>query len=201
MASPGVITPKAQGVLNAVDNCNKTVVFCQHVESARYITELLQQQFGAGQVVRLYAQDELATPKKLSKERRWQVIRDFESNPQIRAGVFSLNLAAEAIDLVAADQVLMYCLPWSATKLEQGLARVLRPGNRNPRVQLTYITHSWGIDKYQLMLLEQKVQIANLMLDYDTGLQESADVPDALASLSADVLSALGGLGGPELPI
>jgi superfamily II DNA or RNA helicase len=190
---PDTVSPKAGKLIDLCKQSTKSVIFCQHIESARYITNLLKKEFGKDQVVRLYATDDLEDPRVLSNEKRWKIISDFENSSKVRAGIFSLNLAAEAIDLVAADRVIFYCLPWSATKLDQALMRTIRPGNRNKEVKVTFITHSWGIDKYQLLLLKEKMKIANLMLDYDTGL-DSADGPMAsdnvLASISQFVLDA-----------
>lgn len=186
------ISVKAAKAIECTRSAKRTAIFCQHVDSARYIYRLLQAEFGNDNVVRLYANDDLETPKVLKPEQRWEVIRKFESNQNIRAGVFSLNLAAEAIDLLAADQVIFYCLPWSATKLDQALRRSLRPGNQHPEVTITYITHSWGIDRYQLQLLEQKNKIASLLLDYETGVEHDEAVEsNDLAGISQSVLDAL----------
>lgn len=161
-------SPKAQLCLDSVSLGKKTAVFCQYVNSARYITNLLKDSLGADKVIRVYGKDDLVVPKNQSPADRWNAINKFEQDANVLAGVFSLNLAAEAIDLVAADQIIFYCLPWAATKIDQALRRVVRPGNKNKIIDVYFITHNWGIDKYQLALLDQKLQIAKVLLDYDS---------------------------------
>lgn len=187
---------KVKKLVELVKDFNKTAVFCQYVNSSRYSTAVLRDEFGYESITRLYAHDDFAYPKKMSVSERWNAIERFETDSSVKAGVFSLNLASEAIDLLAADHIVFYCLPWSVTKLDQALRRCLRPGNKNAKLTVSYITHDWGIDTYQLQLLEAKKCIAKLLLDYETGVELSNSSSEIdFAQLSGQVLDVLNSLG------
>jgi superfamily II DNA or RNA helicase len=159
-------TPKSKLTVNLTATAKKTVVFCQHVASARFIYEQLAVRWGTDALIRVFSKDPEFSVKTQSPAQRWAAIHKFETDPNIRVGIFSLNLAAEAIDLVAADQIIIYCAPWSGAKFDQCLRRTLRPGNKNPAVEIITIYHTRAIDRYQLQLIEAKQKVGRLLLDY-----------------------------------
>jgi superfamily II DNA or RNA helicase len=164
-------TPKSKLTVNLTTTAKKTVVFCQHVASARFIYEQLAVRWGTNALIRVFSKDAEFVPTTQSPAQRWAAIHKFETDPNIRVGIFSLNLAAEAIDLVAADQIIIYCAPWSGAKFDQCLRRTLRPGNKNPAVEIITIYHTRAIDRYQLQLIEAKQKVGRLLLDYSDTLE------------------------------
>lgn len=159
-------TPKSKLAVNLTATAKKTVIFCQHVASARFIYEQLAARWSSAALVRVFSKDPEFIPTTQTPVQRWEAIHKFETDPNIKVGVFSLNLAAEAIDLVAADQIIIYCAPWSGAKFDQCLRRTLRPGNKNPTVEIITIYHTRAIDRYQLQLIEAKQKVGRLLLDY-----------------------------------
>lgn len=176
--------PKSELTLDLVSKATKTVIFCQYVSSARFIYRQLASVWGQDRLIRVYAKDPEFTPIIQTPQQRWAAISKFESDPTIVAGVFSLNLAAEAIDLVAADRVIIYCSPWSSAKFDQCLRRTLRPGNRHPQVDVYIIYHSRAIDSYQLQLISAKQQIGRLLLDYTFEQSSELDIDRELIKRS-----------------
>ncbi len=147
----------------------KVIVFCSYVLSARLVTATLRQALGDDKVLRLYAQDSEVLPRILSQEDRVELISRFQYDPNIKAGVFSINLTAESIDLTAASDVIYYCMPWSSIKIQQSLSRAVRPGNKNPMVNTHYVYTSGLIDQHQVMLATEKIKSSRLLMDYDLG--------------------------------
>jgi superfamily II DNA or RNA helicase len=185
----GLATPKSQMTVNLTAAAKKTVIFCQHVSSARFIYNQLVERWGKSAVVRIYSKDEDFDPATQNTARRWAAIEQFEQDPKIKAGVFSLNLASEAIDLVAADRVIIYCAPWSGAKFDQCLRRTLRPGNKHPVVDIITIYHKRAIDKYQLQLIEAKQKIGRLLLDYSDQpeLENNRQAVKTAVAIAADL--------------
>ena len=168
--SPYTAGLKEQKTLEKVLERNKTLIFCQHVASARHLTQYLSEHLGSDKVVRLYAQDPSADPQRLDPDQRAQILEQFQYG-SCRAGVFSVNLASESIDLTAADQVLFYCMPWSSLKVQQGIYRSVRPGNPNNSVRVQFLEYEGAIDQYQNYLVETKLNISKQLVDYE-GLGE-----------------------------
>ena len=173
---PAELSNKALKTLEIVENADqKVAVFCSYVGSARYITSFLRNklQDKGQQVVRLYAQDPLADPKQLSMEQRQETVDAFQYDPAVKVGVFSFNLASEAIDLTRASDVICYCMSWSLIKLLQAPARVVRSGNRNKKVGIHYLFHKGLIDEHQVFLSIEKIKGSKLLLDYELEVEAS----------------------------
>lgn len=147
----------------------KVIIFCSYVLSARIITAALRQSIGEDKVLRLYAQDPGVEPPLLSQEDRVDLVSRFQYDESIKAGVFSINLTAESIDLTAASDVIYYCMPWSSIKIQQSLSRAVRPGNKNLVVNTHYVYTSGLIDQHQVMLATEKIKSSRLLMDYDLG--------------------------------
>ena len=145
----------------------KVVVFCSYVGSARYVHEFLVAQLGASAVVRLYASDPQATPVALTATARQEILDSFRYDNSVRVAVLSINLASEAIEFPQASDTVFYCMPWSSLKLEQAVHRVVRPGNRNPKVGTHYLFQSSMIDEHQVALAIAKIRASRLLLDYE----------------------------------
>lgn len=147
----------------------KVIVFCSYITSSRLATEVLKEVFGDTAVIRLYSQDLAVKPEKLTFEQRVDLVNQFQYNPAVKVGVFSINLTAESIDLTAASDVIYYCLPWSSIKIQQSLSRAVRPGNRHKEVNTHYLLTKGLIDEHQVVLATEKIKGSKLLMDYELG--------------------------------
>ena len=173
------ITPKIAKVKQIIEAAEgRVIVFAHYVPAARRITEALSESFNT---VRLFASDE-QLGQKMGDDERVRVVNDFQYGADVKAGVFSINLANEAIDLTAASDVVYYDMTWQPIKLMQSMSRAVRPGNKHKKVQLHYVAHRGMIDEHQLYLMLEKVKGARLLLDYDmsAGLSGSLNPIDAI---------------------
>ncbi|MGG6281756.1 helicase-related protein [Leptolyngbya sp. AN03gr2] len=186
------IIPKAQTLIDLVQKHNKVAVFVSGIETSRYITGLLKTALGEERVVRLYAQDPEATPVKMNDEARINAVYQFQYNPEIQVGVFSLNLAAVSIDLTSTNCLIHYETGWSSLKIMQSISRAIRPGNRNKTVPHYYLINRCLIDEHQYTLLQQKLMSSKMLLDYQDSEIETED----RAGVSGDLnpINALAGL-------
>lgn len=179
-------SPKLQSVLDIVDKAEgKVVIFCQRVKSAWLVTEALRQHLGADKVTRVYAKDEAEEIAELSQEQRIERVTAFQYDKNVKAGVFSINLASEAIELNQASDVIFYCLPWSSIRIRQAISRPVGPGNPYELVKLHYLYHKGFIDEYQVMLAVSKIKTSRALADYDIEVTEGADLSptDAIRKL------------------
>jgi len=163
---------KFHKLVEIIRQSTKTGVFVASIESGRLLTEWLNQEF-PGQVVRLYAQDLQATPKKLSLEQREAVLEELLYREHIKVGVLSLNLASESLDLVSLDHLCFWGLSWSSLQIAQALARVVRPGSPFAQVHIHWMYHQGLLDEHQTKLLWEKQRAAKRLLDYDPYLAPS----------------------------
>jgi SNF2 family DNA or RNA helicase len=178
---PQVTLPKLQRLEELVKSAEgKVVVFCDRVDSAWLCSSHLRQALCPEAVIRLYANDEREEIESLDTERRIEVVTQFQYSKEIKVGVFSVGLAAQAIDLTEASDVIYYCLPWSSIRLQQSINRVVRSGNPYNKVKLHYLYQEGLIDEYQVNLSLEKVKNFRLMLDYE--IDEVSD--DELSDLT-----------------
>ena len=159
----------------------KVIIFCHYVLSARVITDYLRSLLDPNSIVRLYSKDSLENPPELTQQHRVDLVSRFQYDPNIKVGVFSINLAAESIDLTAATDVIYYCSGWSSIKVQQSISRAVRPGNRNKTVNIHYPYTEGLIDAHQIMLTVEKLAGSRLLMDYDTGDNLSEDLSPAEA--------------------
>jgi ERCC4-related helicase len=146
---------------------SKVVIFCHYVTSARIVTRFLESILGEERVTRLYATDPLETPTSLTQEMQVERRSNFQYNPSIKAGVFSINLASQSIDLTSASDVIYYCCGWSAIQMQQSLKRAVRPGNPNAVVNSHYLYTKGLIDTHQVSLAIEKIKGSRLLMDFD----------------------------------
>lgn len=148
------------------NNEGKTVIFTNLVETGRRLHEELTDRYNDS-VIRLYANDDLATPKTLSMDSREKLLSEFLFNDQVKIGIFSINLAAESIDLNVANQVIFFDYPWQALKVQQAIHRAVRPGSIVKHVDVYYLVNYGMIDQHQYNLIDQKKIGSNLLLDFN----------------------------------
>lgn len=151
-------SPKLEEVRRIVSNSNKTAIFTSYVKSGRLVTEFLKSIFGANTVLRLYSTDEHEEIVNCSPQHRIELVDKFMYDSNIKAGVFSIKLASESINLTSADSVIMFGLPWQIKAIKQAIYRCVRPGNTFPSVNVHFLYHYGLIDEYQVLLASEKIK-------------------------------------------
>lgn len=150
-----------------VGNCDgKTVIFVNQVETGRVLYSIFKELYNIN-VVRLYAHDPNCEPKTLSATKREALVCRFLFDPDVKVGIFSINLAAESIDLNVAKQVIFYDYPWQAIKIQQAIFRAVRPGSPVDNIDIYYLYNSGMIDQHQFYLLNERKKSTKTMLDFD----------------------------------
>jgi SNF2 family DNA or RNA helicase len=175
-------TPKIKYLLDLVQRAEgKVVIFCDRVASAWLCTHHLRNTLKV-ETIRLYSKDPNAEPPEMNMEQRIEAVTEFQYNPNIKAGVFSITLAGQSIDLTKASDVIYYCLPWSSIKIQQSISRVVRSGNTYPEVKLHYLYQTGMIDEYQTKLALEKIRCSKLMLDYEVDFEAEETESDLTPS-------------------
>lgn len=179
-------TPKLEKLKEEILTEDKTAIFCATNSGARTLCQYLKS-FGYS-LTRIYANDEQETPTSLPEEKRMKRIDQFLGDESISVCVLQINLASEAIDLQNAGKVIFYDLPWSSIKVEQAIARTVRPGNPRSEVEVTFIANQGLIDEHQLNLIESKIELSNLLFDYSIdSKREGISEKDVIDDLLEDI--------------
>jgi SNF2 family DNA or RNA helicase len=150
---------KARGV--------KTVIFTSKVGAGRLVYNYLRAEIGDKNVVRLYAEDPEAEPRRMNDTKRAEVLSSFLFDPEVDIGVLSVNLAGESIDLTQASACIFYDLPWDAVKIDQARRRLVRPGAVRDWCDIHVLSHEGTIEKHIYNLVNEKLAKMTLVLDYD----------------------------------
>ncbi len=163
-------------VKEANDKGVKSVVFVHHIHAARAATKILKAAFSEEQILRLYSQDDNENPKKMGDDAREEVISRLNFDDSIIAGVCSVNLAGESIDLTGVSRVIFFDLPWQSIKIHQAIDRCIRPGQVSEEVEVFFLAHRNTIDEHALNLLVEKSTAAKKLLDYDFAEMSEEDL-------------------------
>jgi superfamily II DNA or RNA helicase len=145
---------------------NKTIIFCNYIDSARAVTASMKKEWGDKRVLRLYAKDEKEKPKVLQERKRVELLSNFLYDETIKVGVFSINLASESLDLNTGNQIIFYDLPWQAIKIAQAISRVVRPGNPYHKVYVSFLYYKGFIEEHQFNLYKAKAENIERILDF-----------------------------------
>lgn len=158
---------KLTSLLDLVSKCTgKTLVFVNQIDISRKLHNILKQQYGNNSL-RLYAYDEHSRPRTLSNQKRETIVNRFLYDPDVKVGIFSINLASESIDLNCARQVIFYDLPWQAIKVKQAIHRAVRPGSPEKIIDVCYLYNQGMIDQHQYSLLKLKSTNSKAILELD----------------------------------
>ena len=160
--------PKVQKILEVLAGAaGKVIIYCDRVDSAWMASRMLKKTIGASQYIRVYAADPREEVPRQSDEERVRSVTKFQEDSEVKVGIFSLNLASQAIDLNQASDIIYYCLPWSSIKIQQSISRPVGPGNPHKLVKIHYLYQSGFIDEYQVLLAINKIKSSRLLLDYE----------------------------------
>lgn len=153
---PPHITSKVEQLETLVAQSNKLLIYTDLRESANYVLDYLNDL----KIDTLHLHAELNTAK------REDVINEFKTNPDKKALVLSIRIAARALNLTMVDTVIFYCPGWRSNLINQGIRRAARPGNRLANVKVYFPVNNNMIDQHQVNLLAEKARLSLQYLDY-----------------------------------
>ncbi len=157
-------TPKLDAVINYIkdvldeDPTNKVVVFSFFKKNLRLIQEATSGITGS--VLFMGGMD--AHERDVAKER-------FQTDSGVRL-FLSSDAGGYGVDLPQANYLISYDLPWSAGKLDQREARIIRLSSTHPHVTITSFVMKGSIEERQYEMLQQKRAINQAFIDkgYDS---------------------------------
>ena len=88
----------------------------------------------------------------------------FQTDPNVRL-FLSSDAGGYGVDLPQANYLISYDLPWSAGKLDQRDARIIRLSSVHPHVTITSFVMKGSIEERQYEMLQQKRGINSAFLD------------------------------------
>lgn len=156
--------PKLEAVIDYItevlneDPTNKVVLFSFFKKNLRLIQEATQGLTGS--VLFMGGMD--AHEKDIAKQR-------FQTDPNVRL-FLSSDAGGYGVDLPQASYLISYDLPWSAGKLDQRDARIIRLSSTHPHVTITSFVMKGSIEERQYEMLMQKRAINQAFIDkkYDS---------------------------------
>jgi SNF2 family DNA or RNA helicase len=105
----------------------------------------------------------------MSAEERDSAKQQFATDPHTRL-FLSSDAGGYGVDLPNANYLISYDLPWSAGKLDQREARIIRLSSTHPHVTITSFVMKGSIEERQYEMLQQKRGINGAFIDkgYDS---------------------------------
>jgi SNF2 family DNA or RNA helicase len=152
-------TPKLDAVITYIEDVlnedpnNKVVLFSFFKKNLRLIQEATK---GLTNSV-LFMGGMDASDRDRSKQR-------FQTDPNVRL-FLSSDAGGYGVDLPQANYLISYDLPWSAGKLDQRDARIIRLSSTHPHVTITSFVMKGSIEERQYEMLQQKRGINSAFLD------------------------------------
>jgi SNF2 family DNA or RNA helicase len=162
--SPAASSPKLDAVIDYIkdilneDPSNKVVIFSFFKKNLRLIQEATK---GFADSV-LFMGGMSADERDAAKQR-------FATEQHVRL-FLSSDAGGYGVDLPQANYLISYDLPWSAGKLDQREARIIRLSSEHPHVTITSFVMKGSIEERQYEMLQQKRGINEAFIDkgYDT---------------------------------
>lgn len=157
-------SPKLDAVIEYItdvlneDPTNKIVLFSFFKKNLRLIQEATKGLTGSV----LFMGGMAANERDNAKQR-------FQSDPSVRL-FLSSDAGGYGVDLPQANYLISYDLPWSAGKLDQRDARIIRLSSVHPHVTITAFVMKGSIEERQYEMLQQKREINKAFIDkgYDS---------------------------------
>lgn len=157
-------TPKLDAVVDYIkdvlneDPSNKVVLFSFFKKNLKLIQEATKNVTGSV----LFMGGMGAEERDAAKQR-------FSEEPSVRL-FLSSDAGGYGVDLPQANYLISYDLPWSAGKLDQREARIIRLSSVHPHVTVTSFVMKGSIEERQYEMLQQKRGINEAFIDkgYDT---------------------------------
>lgn len=157
-------TPKLDAVVSYIedvlneDPTNKVVLFSFFKKNLRLVQEATKGLTGS--VLFMGGMD--ASKRDIAKQK-------FQTDPDVRL-FLSSDAGGYGVDLPQANYLISYDLPWSAGKLDQREARIIRLSSIHPHVTITSFVMKGSIEERQYEMLQQKREINKAFIDkgYDS---------------------------------
>lgn len=157
-------TPKLDAVVSYIedvlneDPTNKVVLFSFFKKNLRIIQEATKGLTGS--VLFMGGMD--ASERDIAKQK-------FQTDPNVRL-FLSSDAGGYGVDLPQANYLISYDLPWSAGKLDQREARIIRLSSTHPHVTVVSFVMKGSIEERQYEMLQQKREINKAFIDkgYDS---------------------------------
>lgn len=164
LVNPSLKAPKLEAVVSFIeevlneDPSNKVVLFSFFKKNLRIIKEATK---GLTDSV-LFMGGMGADEKDAAKQR-------FATDPGVRL-FLSSDAGGYGVDLPQANYLVSYDLPWSAGKLDQREARIIRLSSTHPHVTVISFVMRGSIEERQYEMLQQKREINKAFIDkgYDS---------------------------------
>lgn len=152
-------SPKLDAVIDYItdvlneDPTNKVVIFSFFKKNLRLIQEATKGLTGS--VLFMGGMD--ASQRDIAKQK-------FATDPDVRL-FLSSDAGGYGVDLPQANYLISYDLPWSAGKLDQREARIIRLSSTHPHVTVVSFVMKGSIEERQYEMLMQKRGINSAFLD------------------------------------
>lgn len=159
MVPPSLKAPKLETVVEYIqdvlneDPTNKVVLFSFFKKNLRLIQEATK---GLTNSV-LFMGGMDASQRDIAKQR-------FATDSNVRL-FLSSDAGGYGVDLPQANYLISYDLPWSAGKLDQREARIIRLSSTHPHVTVVSFVMKGSIEERQYEMLQQKRGINSAFLD------------------------------------
>ena len=169
-------TPKLDAVIEYItdvlneDPNNKVVLFSFFKKNLRLIQEATR---GITESVLFMG--------GMGADERDRAKQKFQTDPNVRL-FLSSDAGGYGVDLPQANYLISYDLPWSAGKLDQRDARIIRLSSQHPHVTITSFVMKGSIEERQYEMLQQKRGINEAFLD--KGYDQQGKFELSLGSLS-----------------
>ena len=102
---------------------------------------------------------------KTQQEMRFEYVKNFQEDKNIKVAILSLNAASTGITLTAANIVVFAELIWTPALMIQAEDRVHRIGQNSTFVDIKYLYAPGTIDDYIFSKLKQKLLVVSTTLD------------------------------------
>lgn len=174
--SSGAKTPKLDAVIEYItdvlneDPNNKVVLFSFFKKNLRLIQEATR---GITESVLFMG--------GMGADERDRAKQKFQTDSNVRL-FLSSDAGGYGVDLPQANYLISYDLPWSAGKLDQRDARIIRLSSTHPHVTITSFVMKGSIEERQYEMLQQKRGINEAFLD--KGYDQQGKFELSLGSLS-----------------
>lgn len=157
-------TPKMDAVIDYItdilneDPINKVVLFSFFKNNLKLLAERTKNLTSCV----LFTGDMNSSEKDTAKQK-------FSTDPNTRL-FLSSDAGGYGVDLPQANYLISYDLPWSAGKLDQREARIIRLSSQHPHVTIASFVMKGSIEERQYEMLQQKRGINEAFIDkgYDT---------------------------------
>jgi SNF2 family DNA or RNA helicase len=162
--SPSAKAPKLEAVLEYItdvlneDPTNKVVLFSFFKKNLRLIQEATRG-----------LTDSVLFMGGMGADERDRAKQRFQTEDGVRL-FLSSDAGGYGVDLPQANYLISYDLPWSAGKLDQRDARIIRLSSTHPHVTITSFVMKGSIEERQYEMLQQKRAINQAFIDkkYDS---------------------------------